>query len=104
MAPFSALVLRLSMTVFLGTSAWRHLAREGALSRTLSGVEIILAAALFVGAFTQAAALVTAILCAALLVFPRLRAAPRSTVAFALVISLSLLVTGAGAIAFDLPL
>ena len=104
LAPFSALVLRIALAVVLGVSAWRHLSFPRLSARLLSAVEIILAAGLLLGIWTQAVAIVVALLCLASLLVRTLRAFPRSTVLLACVIALSIIVTGAGAFAFDLPL
>lgn len=75
---------------------------------TALAIEITTAAALFFGYYTQYAALVGAALALKHLVwngsYPRFFLLPRSTAILLLVITLSLLVTGAGAFAFDLPL
>jgi uncharacterized membrane protein YphA (DoxX/SURF4 family) len=63
---------------------------------------------LFVGAWTQIAAILAALGFAKMSYFspsmPRYASFPRSTYALLIAISLSLLITGAGAFAFDLPL
>jgi len=71
-------------------------------------IEVATAAGLFFGYYTQYAALVGAAIALKQLVwsgsYQRFFILPRSTAILLLVIALSLLVTGAGAFAFDLPL
>lgn len=104
LAPFSAFALRVTLAVVLSMSAWGRVSMKDAVSRTVAVVEIALAVALVVGAWTQAAALATAVWMLIMLFVPRMRIFPLSTVAIALVISLSIIVTGPGAFAFDFPL
>ena len=69
-----------------------------------SATEIAVALGLMVGAWTQAAALFGLLLVALSLAYPKLRAYSFSTMLLALVMLASLVVTGPGAFAFDLPL
>ena len=104
LAPFSALVIRIALALVFAYAAWRHVAQGDTISRVLSFLKILVAAALLVGAWTQAVALVGALFALVGLLSPRTRIFPKSTVALVLVMCLSLVVTGAGALAFDLPL
>jgi hypothetical protein len=67
-------------------------------------VEAIVAAGLLVGAWTQAFALVAGVLVSVGLLYPKVAISNRTAALLALVMCLSLIVTGAGALAFDLPL
>jgi len=70
--------------------------------RILGAVEFITAALIFVGLWTQAAAVASIIISGIWFFFP-LRTYALSTVLLSCVIALSLIVTGAGRFAFDLP-
>lgn len=104
LAPFAALVLRLSLAVMLTLVAWAHVSRPETLPRIWAVIEIATAAALVVGAWTQVAALLAVPWLFASLFLRSMRVFPKSTVVLALVIALSLVVTGPGAFALDLPL
>lgn len=88
----------------LGLSAWSHLGRGDARSRAWGAVEAALALALLAGAWTQVAALIALAWFGASLFVRDMRIFAKSTMILAFLISISLLVTGPGAFAFDLPL
>lgn len=104
LAPFSALVIRVSVALILAIAAWRHVSAHETTVRGLAVLEVAAAAVLIAGAWAQAAALAALFILVFWLAVPRLSVFPRSTILLAIVMSLSLLVTGAGAFAFDLPL
>ena len=104
LAPFSAFLLRLSLGVVFGYAAWKYFAHETTLLRAFGFVEAIIAIALIAGAWTQAAALAAFIVIAIHFFMPSLRTIALGTALLSLVISISLLVTGAGVFALDLPL
>ncbi len=104
LAPFSALLIRIALSATIFYPGWKHLTRRENNLRAVGVVEIATGILLFVGAWTQAAALIAGAIVLVWLAFPSTRILPRSTMLLALIMSLSLLVTGAGAIAFDLPL
>lgn len=104
LSPLAPFLIRVALGLLFASAAWTHLKRQDIASRTLSIVEFVIAAALIVGAWTQPAALLGSIVAAVWLFRPTSRVYARSTVLLALVLSLSLIVTGAGAFAFDLPL
>lgn len=104
LSPFAALVIRVTLAIFFVLAAWRHMSERGALARTVSAFELAIAAALFVGAWTQAVALLGLIGASASLFAPKIRAYPVSTIVLGCVMLATLVVTGAGAFAFDLPL
>lgn len=101
---FAATLIRVVVALMMAYDAWQNIARPSLLQRGFAMIEIVLAAMLFVGAWTQAVAIVTAALLAISLFSSQFRVWPRSTVALLLVMTLTLIVTGPGALAFDLPL
>jgi TRAP-type mannitol/chloroaromatic compound transport system permease small subunit len=104
LAPFSALIIRLALAILFALAAWRRSGEAGGLARAWSMAEGILAVLLIVGAWTQATALVAGILIIVGLLYPSVRLTNTTASMLALVLCFSLLITGAGAFAFDLPL
>lgn len=101
---FGASLIRTTLALMMAYTAWTNVSKPNFAVRTFALLETAVAAALFVGAWTQAFAIAGALLCAIALVLPQFRVWPRSTVAMMLVMMLTLIVTGPGAFAFDLPL
>ena len=101
---YGTALIRVALAVTLAYSAWRHFEWPDITSRFLAGLEILTAALIVAGAWTQPAALVSAIIAAIWYFQPTSRVFPVSTIFLAFVISLSLILTGPGALAFDLPL
>lgn len=104
LAPLATTLLRFSLAVVLGYGAWKHLSFASWNIRVLGIVEIVLAGLVLVGAWVQPAALAAVVVSLAWALWRPSRSMPLSTILLALVIALSLVVTGAGAFAFDLPL
>ncbi len=104
LAPVSALLLRLALACVLGYAAWKHVSHEESVVRAFSVFEIATAGVLIAGVWTQGAAIAALAVIAIHVAIPRLRTAALGTTLLSLAISLSLVVTGAGALAFDLPL
>lgn len=104
LTPLAPFLIRIALALLVAYAAWRHLSGTDPLLKALSIFEIALAAALLSGAGTQAAALFGLIFTALGLAIPRIRAYPISTTLLSLVMLATLVVTGAGAFAFDLPL
>lgn len=104
LAPFSALLIRLTLVILLSYAAWHHMSRRDTVLRAWSILEVALAAALFIGLWVQAIACVVLLATALAVILPKMRAYPLSTTLLMCMMSLSLVVTGAGALAFDLPL
>lgn len=104
LAPLAAFLIRITVGFSLGLIAYRHVTVAKNHFRALGIIEGVLAVLCIAGAYTQAAALAGAIVFATILSVPAYRALPRSTLALLLVMSLSLILTGAGPFAFDLPL
>ncbi|HEY4525441.1 MAG TPA: hypothetical protein VJL39_03675 [Candidatus Paceibacterota bacterium] len=103
LAPLALTLLRITIALVLALAAWRQFREGDILTRVLAVIELAVAAALFVGFWSQAAALVGAIL-TLIWIFSSDRPYPKSTALLALVIALALVVAGPGAYAFDLPL
>lgn len=104
LAPLSAFLLRIALACVLGYAAWKHFPHEDSLIRIFSVLEIAIAAILIAGIWTQGAALASLATITIHFAIPRLRTVSLGTALLSLVISLSLIVTGAGALAIDLPL
>ena len=107
LAPFSAFLIRIAIAVVITLVAWEHLFQhEKNFARWFGAVEAILAAFLVIGLYTQLTAI-----CAILTVGAwkyRLGSVsanlPESTLWLLLIMCISLIVTGPGVFAFDLPL
>ena len=104
LSPFAALIIRLAIAVVFAYCAWRHIQSHQSNLRAMGVAETALAVALALGIWTQADALIALAIGFVWLAFPSGRLLPKSTILLTLVMSLTLLVTGAGAIAFDFPL
>lgn len=104
LAPFAAFMIRVAVGVMLGMSAYRHVSIATPLMRALGILEGVVALLLILGGYTQAAAMVGFVIVAFALFVPAYRTFPRSTLVLLLILCLSLVVTGAGPFAFDLPL
>lgn len=110
LAPLAYFLLRVALgflIIRLGKRLWGVEPRTS-LTTVLASVEILVGSMFILGFYTQIAALVTLILAVPALVRPStsLRAftTSRPTIFLMSVIALSLVVTGAGAFAFDLPI
>ena len=99
---FAPALLRFALVGVLGLAAWHHLEAPDARARFLGIAETVAAALLLAGLWTQAAALVAAIIAGIWFFFPTKTYAV-STIFLAFTIALSLILLGAGKIAFDLP-
>jgi uncharacterized membrane protein HdeD (DUF308 family) len=103
LAPFAALFMRVSVAAVFAYSASRRMQGSGLLL-LFGAIDVAITLVLFVGLSTQLAGLVAALCLITWLVAPSWSPLPRSTVALALVMALSLVITGPGPFAFDLPL
>lgn len=101
LAPFSAFLIRIALAAVLGYAMWAHW-KSG--KRGVSFIEGIVALAITLGSWTQIGAIIAGVIVTIWLWKPHLRPVARGTALLSLVLCLSLLVTGAGALAFDLPL
>ena len=104
LAPLSAVIIRAALGITVATAAWKHFSHLSVAQRLLGIVEIILAALLLAGAWTQAVALITLVIFISHVSFKRMRALPLSTCLIAIMLCLSLIITGPGVLALDLPL
>ena len=105
LAPFSILFFRVALACTLAYSAWQHFSSSADTSkRTFGALEIAAAAAIVAGAWTQPAALGASMVLIAELALPRLRVVALGTALLALVMAVSLILTGPGTFSFDLPL
>jgi uncharacterized membrane protein YphA (DoxX/SURF4 family) len=122
LSPFSATLLRAAAGIIFLMLAWNHCTRRKELSDVpfivvgrggwipllASTLETLVGIALIAGVYTQVAALVGALLALKSFVwhrqYPQFFPLSRTTAALLFVICVSLLVTGAGPFAFDLPL
>lgn len=104
LAPFSALLIRIALSLVFIFAGWKHLSREDKRIRALSAFEFATAISFAVGAWTQIGALAGIVITILWLSFPYTRTVSKVATLLTLVMCVSLLVTGGGALAFDLPL
>ncbi|PIR84157.1 hypothetical protein COU18_00160 [Candidatus Kaiserbacteria bacterium CG10_big_fil_rev_8_21_14_0_10_51_14] len=104
LAPAGVFLIRIALGCVFVYAAWRHVAQKDIAVRISGIVESLVAAALIAGAWTQAAALAALLITVVHFAVRRLRTASLGTALLSLVMSLSLIVMGAGIFAFDLPL
>ncbi len=95
LAPLSAVLIRLAAACTFGYIATRRL-NDPSLIRGLGIVEGLVAVLLFIGLYTQAAAIVGCVLALLHLGFPHIRMMPKSTIILVAIMCVSLLVTGPG--------
>lgn len=98
---FAPFIFRVTLAILFGLASWVRF-KKGLF--VLSIAEALVAILLFIGAWTQLAALGALVLLGIYLYSQSLAPYTRSTLLLALPIAFSLLITGAGAFAFDLPL
>jgi uncharacterized membrane protein YphA (DoxX/SURF4 family) len=99
---FAPTLIRIAVGVSLMYLAWYRIADSSLMHRALALLEIVLAAALLIGLWTQVAALIATLLLLVLL--SRSQRLPHSTLILLAIMAVTLVVTGPGAFAFDLPL
>ena len=104
LSPIATTLIRITVATVFALAAWKHFADNETREKAVSVLEGIVATALAVGFYTQIAAIVGTLVACAWLYAPTLRPLPKSTVLLILVMCITLVVTGAGAFAFDLPL
>lgn len=105
LSPFAAFLIRVALAATLGVSAYRHFCRRAVLYLlSITALEIIFGGMLLVGFYTQAIALAALVLFLTTIFMPPVRTLPRSTLALAAVMCVTLLLTGPGPFAVDLPL
>lgn len=106
LAPLSALVIRASVAALFALSAYMRVRGDATtFIYIMAALEALVALSLALGYRSQVGALLAVLIIGAWIFMGRpVRLYPLSTALLALVMSLSLLVTGPGAFAFDLPL
>ncbi len=105
LAPFSIFFIRIALATTLAYSAWQHFSnRSDASSRLLGALEVAAAVGIAIGAWTQVGGVAASLIFIGVIALPRLRVVALGTALLALVMALSLIVTGPGVFSFDLPL
>lgn len=103
LSPLAPLIIRVALGLLLAYATWHHVTQQSPKERVIGILAGVLAISLIVGAWTQPASIVaTLLLLAALSAGSRIL--PKSTLLLAIAMALSLIVTGPGAFAIDLPL
>lgn len=100
---FAAFMIRITLTLVVGYAGYTHAGKSTGFN-ALAIFEVALAGLLLIGAWTQVAGMVAALLIATWLIKREIAPYPVSTVLLTLVMALSLIMTGSGPFAFDLPL
>ena len=103
LAPFAATLIRVAVAVVLGMIALEYIRTENTWARASGVVSGLAALFLLAGALTQPMALIASLTIIESLARSE-KPLPKSTLWLTLIMSLSLLITGAGPFAFDLPL
>jgi len=104
LAPLSAFLIRVAVGIVLGYSALQHFKTSETTSRPFAIAEGTTAIGLILGLYTQPVAILGVLIAGAWIVLPRLRTVALGTALLSLVLCVTLLITGAGPFAFDLPL
>lgn len=104
LSPLAALVIRLTLAGLFAHDAWQRLySPEKNIMSIVSSLAVSIC--FCIGLWTQLIALLTALTLIVSLFVPRMRLHyPSSTLFLASIMALTLLLTGAGPFAFDLPL
>ncbi|RJR12889.1 hypothetical protein C4585_02930 [Candidatus Parcubacteria bacterium] len=104
LSPFSAFLIRIALGCVFGYVAWKHFEKPDLSIRAYSVLEGALALTLIFGAWVQLGALVSILIIGSWFFFRKLRVVALGTALLSIALSITLLVTGAGPFAFDLPL
>lgn len=108
LAPLGLTLIRVALAVLMVYDAFYLYSHKDVRHQVAALCAVLVAVLFFVGAWTQLAALAFAISFVIFLVYPypnkSFSGLPRSTIALAVVMALVLVISGAGAFAFDLPL
>ena len=99
---FAPTLLRFTLTGILAYAAWKSLEAKDTKTRFIGIAETLAAALLLIGLWTQAAAILSAVISAYWFYTPT-KTYATSTILFTFVASICLIVMGAGRLAFDLP-
>ncbi len=103
LSAFAALFIRVAVGLVLVYCAWDHFKDSASLPRVIGVVELISGALLIAGAWTQVAAIVGGIVLVLYMTQIVRRPIALGTTLLALVMCVTLLVTGAGPLAIDFP-
>ena len=104
LSPLAATVIRISVAIVFALAAWKHFADSETREKAVSVLEGVIAIGLFVGFYAQYAAIAGGLVACTWLYSVNLRPMPKSTVLLVLIMCITLVITGAGPFAFDLPL
>jgi len=104
LAPFSALLIRVALAFVFFSAAGKHRTKTELSLRVLAGIELAVSVSVLAGAWTQVGALAGGVLAIVWLIRPVIRPVSFIATLLTLVLCLSLILTGAGPLAFDLPL
>jgi len=104
LAPFSAFFIRITLALVFAYAVSHHFKNNDITVRGFSIVEAATAVALLLGAWIQPVAILSICLIGSWFLLPKLRSVALGTALLSLVLALTLLITGAGPLAFDLPL
>ncbi len=104
LSPFAAFLIRISVALLLAYAATKHITDQPLAIKGIAVIQFVTAVLILTGTYTQAAALIALLFAIISLVTPRYRIYPRSTLALGTVMAFTLLITGPGPFAFDLPL
>ncbi len=105
LAPLSALVIRAAVAAMFALAAYSHVRGATMFIYIIAALEAVATLSLAFGYYAQAGALLAALIAGSWAILGRpARPYPLTTTLLLIVMSLSLIVTGPGAFAFDLPL
>ena len=104
LAPFSAFFIRIALALVLLYALKKHWSVTDIKFRLLAAAELAVAVSVALGAWTQTGALVGGALAIFWLARPAMRPVSFIATLLTIVLCISLILTGAGPFAFDLPL
>ena len=104
LSPFAAIFTRVALSTVFALVAYRRFRSRSRTLQLFACLDLVIATALFFGAYMQLMTLFAILCLGAWLVRPQWRPLPQSTNALALIMALNLLITGPGPFAIDLPL
>jgi len=104
LSPFAAIFTRLALSALFAYVSYRRFRSRSRTLQVFACLDLVIAVALFFGAYTQFMTLFAILCIGAWLARPQWRPLPQSTNALAFIMALNLLITGPGPFAIDLPL
>lgn len=104
MTPVTFVLMRVAAGIIFGYASWKHVFHGSQPVRALGILELILAVGILLGAWTQAAAALGVLVLITWLLVSKTRPFTRIETALVLIMCVSLVITGAGPFAIDLPL